>query len=252
MTQLRLPNFLVIGTQKGGTTSLEQALRQHKQIFIPAKKEVHYFSLFSSQPLEWYANHFIEAKTEQICAEATPYYLFHPAAAERINQSLSKVKLIVLLRDPVERLLSHYFHARRLGNESLGLSDALAAENERLAGAEAQLMSAGGVHQAHQKQSYFSRSCYEKQLPRFDLWQQTDRLLILRSEDLFEQPQQTLAKVLAFIGLNASSSTQLLLPQANRGNSEAAAVSSSEKKRIKETLINTYSWAANKLKMHWD
>ena len=108
------------------------------------------------------------------------------------------------------------------------------------------------MHQAHQKQSYFSRSCYEKQLPRFDLWKQTDRLLILRSEDLFEQPQQTLAKVLEFIGLNASSGTQLHLPQANRGNSEAAAVSSSEKKRIKKTLINTYSWVANKLKIDWD
>ena len=251
MPELRLPNFLVIGTQKGGTTSLDQALRQHERIFLPPCKEIHYFSLHSAEPLAWYANHFSQAAPGQICAEVTPYYLFHPAVPERISNCLGQLPLIVLLRDPVERLLSHYFHARRLGNETLGLRAALAAEGERLAAADGFLRNAGGVHRAHQQQSYFSRSCYEKQLPRYAAWQQTGRLLVLRSEDLFEQPQMSLAKVLEFIGLPAADSNYLKLPQANSGGGEADAVAQADKKEIKELFTDTYNWAAAELGLSW-
>jgi hypothetical protein len=112
------------------------------------------------------------------------------------------VKLIVLLRDPVERALSQYFHSRRLGLEPLGLEAALAAEAERLADAEAALKR-GLAHPSHQQHSYLSRSCYQEQLPRFEAFFGADQLLVLRSEALFAQPQRAWEDVLQFLELEA-------------------------------------------------
>ena len=124
----RLPDFLVLGTQKGGTTSLQQLLGHHPEVFLAAGKEVHYFSLHHDQPLSWYAAHYATAAAEQRCGDITPFYLFHPEIPGRIRALLPQVKLIALLRDPVERALSQVFHARRLGFEPLEPAEALAAE----------------------------------------------------------------------------------------------------------------------------
>ena len=134
--EILLPNFLVLGTQKGGTTSLHHLLGMHPDIFLPAVKEVHYFSQHSHQSLAWYGRHYLEATKTQLRGDITPFYLFHCAAPRRIARTLPSAKLIILLRDPVERTLSQYFHARRNGYETLLLEEALAAESERIAGAE--------------------------------------------------------------------------------------------------------------------
>ena len=152
---LILPGFLGIGTQKGGTTSLQKLLCADQRIFLPACKEVHYFTLHHQQPVQWYSDHFKSASKEQFCGEITPYYLFHPDAAKRIKKLLPKVLLIVLLRDPVERTISQYFHAIRHGFETLELEDALKVEKERIA--------TGNLY-SHQKHSYLSRSYYLEQL----------------------------------------------------------------------------------------
>jgi hypothetical protein len=114
-TAARWPDFLVLGTQKGGTTTLHHLLRQHPDVFLPSVKEVHFFSLHYGKGAAWYGEHFRGAQPQQRCGEITPYYLFHPEAPGRIHQLLPKARLIILLRDPVERLLSQYFHSRRLG-----------------------------------------------------------------------------------------------------------------------------------------
>ena len=98
---MRLPDFLGIGTQKGGTTYLHRLLQQHPQVFLAHPKELHYFSLHQDRGLDWYSNHFAEASAEKRCGEVTPYYLFHPLAAERIHAAIPNVKLIVLLRSYV-------------------------------------------------------------------------------------------------------------------------------------------------------
>jgi hypothetical protein len=251
-SELRLPDFVVIGAQKAGTTSLHAALAQHPQVFLPTTKELHYFSSGFDQPLASYGAHFGPAKAEQVCGEATPYYLFHPAAPQRLAACLPKARLIVLLRDPVARSLSHYFHAIRRGNETLPLEAALAAEPERLAGAEAVLQLPGGAHRAHQTQSYLARSRYDQQLPRFAAWQQAGRLLILRSEDLFNQATATLARVLAFLGLPESDAHHLNLPRQNSGEGEATAVSAWQRQSLRQQLDPTYTWATSTLGMHWD
>ena len=111
---MRLPDFLGIGTQKGGTTYLHGLLQEHPQVFLAHPKELHYFSLHHGRHVGWYADHFADASTGQRCGEVTPYYLFHPLAAERIHAAIPNVKLVVLLRDPVERALSQYFHSLSL------------------------------------------------------------------------------------------------------------------------------------------
>ena len=198
---VRFPDFLGIGTQKGGTTYLHGLLQRHPQVYLAHPKELHFFSLHQRRGLEWYGHHFDAAKADQRCGEVTPYYLFHPLAAERIASTLPKVKLIVLLRDPVERALSQYFHSKRLGLEQLELEEALAAEPERLADAEVVLMR-GDAHTSHQQHSYLSRSRYEQQLLRFEKLFPSDQLLVLRSEHLFRQPQEIWEQVLAFLELD--------------------------------------------------
>ena len=134
--QGRLPEFLGIGVQKGGTTTLQRLLEQHPQVHLPPSKELHYFSLHYGKGEAWYRQQFADAKADQHCGEITPYYLFHPEAPQRIKALLPDVTLLVLLRDPVERALSQVFHSKRLGLEPLPLQQALAAESERLAGAD--------------------------------------------------------------------------------------------------------------------
>ena len=180
-----LPHFLVIGTQKGGTTTLHHLLSRHPGIFLPEVKEVHYFSQHFYQSHQWYADHYQLAKPGQIRGDITPFYLFHKAVPERIRSALPNVKLIALLRDPVERTLSQYFHARRHGYENLDLLPALKAEEQRLSGAESVVTTADGFHYSYQKHSYVSRSRYEVQLQRYQKYFSKHQLLVLRSEDLF-------------------------------------------------------------------
>ena len=117
---MRLPDFLGIGVQKGGTTYLHALLQQHPQVFLATPKEQHFFSLHWDRGVSVYASRFAAAEPRQRCGEVTPYYLFHPLAPQRIQALLPAVRLIVLLRDPVERLLSQYFHSRRLGLDWTG------------------------------------------------------------------------------------------------------------------------------------
>lgn len=141
----KAPGFSRSRGPEGGTTTLQALLSAHQQVFLPAGKEVHYFSLHYERGAHWYGEQFADAVPSQCCGEITPYYLFHPEAPRRIQELLPGVRLVLLLRDPVERAVSQYFHSVRLGLEPLSLEQALLAEPERLAGAEAVLDTPGGV-----------------------------------------------------------------------------------------------------------
>jgi hypothetical protein len=246
----RLPDFLGLGAQKGGTTTLQRLLEQHPGAYLPPAKELHYFSLHYAAGEAWYRQQFAAASAAQCCGEITPYYLFHPAALVRIQGLLPQARLIVLLRDPVQRALSQYFHSRRLGLEPLELEPALAAEAERLAGAEATLAAADGRHRSHQEHSYVARSRYEQQLQRLEGLFPADQLLVLRSEDLFEQPQQVWDQLLAFLQLEPWP-LPLLQQPANAGNSEALAVPRAVRQTLRQQLAPTYGWAASHYGITW-
>jgi hypothetical protein len=246
----RLPDFLGIGTQKGGTTSLQKLLELHRGAYLPAAKELHYFSLHGDRGAAWYAEQFSAAGSEQRCGEITPYYLFHPEAPGRIQALLPQARLMVLLRDPVERALSQYFHARRLGFEALELAEALAAEPARLQGSTARLSKPGSADHSHQKHSYVSRSRYEQQLERYAALFPTEQLLVLRSEDLFGHTEACWQEIQAFLGLDP-----LPLPaplqRANAGRGEADAVPESLRTALRHELAPTAAAMRQRYGIDW-
>ena len=209
-----LPDFLIIGAMKAGTSSLYAYLSQHPQVMGPSHKEVHFFDHSHARGAYWYRRHFptlheVKAR-ERRCGspirvgEATPYYLYHPAAAARIYALLPRASLIVLLRDPVARAFSHYRHVQRQGLEPLSFTEALAAEGERLAGSEEALLSGRRARMlAHQRYSYRSRGLYLGQLQRYFERMPAAQILVIRSEDMFANPQAAVDEVIAFLGLES-------------------------------------------------
>lgn len=246
----RLPDFLCLGTQRGGTTFLHHLLGRHPQVHLPDCKEVHYFSLHAAESPAWYGAHFQAAHPGQTCGDITPYYLFHPEAPQRIRSLLPEAKLIVLLRDPVERALSQYFHSCQLGLESLPLEEALAAEPARLAGAEAVLREPGGRHRSHQEHSYLSRSRYGHQLSRYEALYPRRQILLLRSEDVFQRPRRVWRRVEQFLGLPRAPFPQVS-ERANASGHASAAVPSRVRSWLQRQLQPTYALMNRFYGMSW-
>lgn len=198
-----LPAFLIIGAQKGGTTSLHEYLAEHPLVSPPTTKEVHYFDHAHRRGSGWYRAHFRPpSRPGEICGESTPYYLFHPLVPELVARDLPDSKLIVILRNPIDRAFSHHNHERALGFEDLPFEQAIAREPDRLAGEEQRILE-NPRHRSfpHQHHSYLSRSRYADQLERWLSYAGRDRFLILSSEDLFEEPRAALAETQRFLGL---------------------------------------------------
>jgi len=208
-----LPDFLIVGAMKAGTSSLHAHLCPHPQAIVWPRKEVHFFDKDYARGPYWYRRHFPRrsevAQRERALGkpvavgEATPCYLFDPLAAARIAALMPAAKLIVLLRDPVARAYSHYRHAVRKGREPLGFLDALAAEDERLQRADAALArgdTAGALGRRYF--SYRARSLYLEQLRRYYDAMPAAQILVLRSEDMFRDPASIVSQATAFLGLD--------------------------------------------------
>lgn len=208
-----LPDFLIIGAQKAGTTSLYHYLAQHPNVLPLEWKEVHYFdNAFERSPL-WYRAHFprreaLAALAEKVSGpaltgEATPFYMFHPDGPRRIRSLLPDAKLIVLLREPVARAFSHYHHERRKGVESLSFEEAVAREPERLR-AELERVGEGAYDDPTSLQrhaSYLTRGEYARQLERAYAHFDRRQVLVLFSEDLFRDPHGVYERTTSFLGL---------------------------------------------------
>lgn len=214
-----LPDFLIIGTQKGGTTSLHRYLNQHPQVQPATRKEIHFFDTHYHQGAGWYRarfplslyRHFPQqlANRAIITGEGSPYYLFHPLVPQRVAQLLPQVKLIVLLRNPIERAFSHYNHQLRKGRETLSFEDALAVETDRLTGEEAKII-ADETYDSfnHRHFAYQARGIYLPQLQRWEQFFPRDQILICCSETFFETPQQAYQQALHFLNLSSWSPPQ--------------------------------------------
>ncbi len=237
----RLPDFLVVGTQKGGTTSLQLLLEQHPSVYLPSCKEVHYFSLRSDKTTSWYAEHFLEAKRSQKIGEITPFYLFHPRAPERIHAVIPRAKIIVLLRDPVERTISQVFHAKRHGFEKLDIEGALNSEKERLE---------KGDNYSLQKHSYVARSRYLEQIERYERLFPRENILVLKSEELFNRTNLVWEQIQEFIKVKKCPLPGLL-PKANTGEGERDKIDTNIRRRLKEELRDTASGVREKYGINW-
>lgn len=198
------PDFLCICVQKGGTTKLHNILSTHPYIFMPAKKEIQYFTLNYHEGFDWYLKHFNSSLSNfpQIKGEVTPYYSFHPFALERIKSNLPDVKLIYLLRDPVSRSLSHYHHSCRLGFEHLDLLDALYAEESRLSGSTQILSNPSAKHRLHQECSYISRSKYHNQVSKMLSLFDRKQILFIKSEDFYSQLNRSMELIADFLNVD--------------------------------------------------
>jgi len=125
----KLPDFLIIGAGKAGTTSLYDYLCQHSKINPALFKEIHYFDTHYNKGENWYKLHF---PFQSITGEASPYYIYHPSVAQRVKKLIPTIKLIIILRNPIDRAYSQYTHEVRNKNESLSFEDAIIAESSRL------------------------------------------------------------------------------------------------------------------------
>jgi hypothetical protein len=206
-----LPDFLVLGAQKAGTTALYAYLRWHPAITGPSWKEVSYFDRHYARGASWYRGNFPLTTWSRpsrrtggiapIVGEASPSYLFHPQAPERVAGLLPEVRLIALLRDPVDRALSHYQHEVALGREHLAFEAALEQEEQRLGG-EVERMVADPRYfsRAWWDHTYLARGRYAEQLERWLAVFPREQLLVVASRDLAERPAETYAEVLRFLG----------------------------------------------------
>ena len=180
-----LPDFVIIGAQKGGTSFLYHLLTLHPLVEPAARKELHFFDnpeLFD-HGAEWYRRCFprLNSKDGQrsITGEATPYYLFDPPVAKRMAQIVPQARLIALLRNPIDRAYSHYQMQVKRGTEPRTFEEA--------------------IEQQHS--SYMSRGIYVDQLLRWFEFFGKEQMLILKSEDFFARPVETLKVVLTFLDL---------------------------------------------------
>jgi hypothetical protein len=216
-----LPSFLIIGAQRAGTTTLYYSLRDHREIVGPRastreaanwSKELHFFDKRFDRGVDWYRSFFpLEARRRlahlrgrtMLACEATPSYLFHPAVPERVAATLPDVRLIALLRDPVERAYSHYQLNRRRNREDLSFEDAVAAEERRLAGwDEPAIRNPGHRRARRRKHSYLGRGLYADQIERWLSFFPREQLLVVRAEDFLVHPADIYAEVLAFLGVD--------------------------------------------------
>jgi hypothetical protein len=206
------PDFVIVGAQRCGTTSMFKTIIQHPNVARPfLRKGVHYFDKHFDQSPAWYRGHFpIRATSTMrrlgrgpvLTGESSPYYMFHPWAAERIAASLPEVKVIALLRDPVERAYSAYTHEKAKGFETLSFPEAIEAESERIAGERDAMLADPSYDSFHlQHHAYVTRGEYLPQVESLVKVFGPERVLVVDAGDFFERPAETFAPVLPFLGL---------------------------------------------------
>jgi hypothetical protein len=209
-----LPGFLIVGEERCGTTSLFDVLRQHPAVFngtLP-RKEVHYFDNKYGHGMGWYRCHFpltVRARlvsrgtgADPVAFEATANYMFHPLAPGRIHRDLPGVRLLVLVRDPVERAYSAHAHQVGYGFETEPFERALELEDSRVAGERERIVAEPGYESfAFDHHTYRARGHYADRLEDLERVFGRDRILVIDSGDFFASPGPVYDRILGFLGL---------------------------------------------------
>ncbi|MFG0327045.1 MAG: sulfotransferase family protein [Phycisphaerales bacterium JB037] len=260
-TARALPDFIILGAMKAGTTALFRMLRTHPRFAPPIQKELHFFDLPNryAQGLDWYRAFFplrdrLErrpASPRGVTGESSPYYLYHPHAAARIARDLPHTRFVVLLRDPAARAISHYFHAQRKGWENRPIEQAF---DEELADPAALHRPVANnpnlLFPRHQIRSYVHRGQYADQLETWLGVIPRDRFLILQAESFFADPVAICRRVQSFLWLNPIS----LAPprKVNKGRYDRSSIAPVERRlrdyyaphneRLFDLLNTRYPW----------
>ena len=206
-----LPDFLIIGGVKCGTTSLYDYLIKHPQIYPAKNKEAKFFDFDYELGLSWYRSNFPSSlskflitklfKKRFLTGEATPNYLHHPLCAKRIHDNLPDIKLIIILRNPVERAYSEYQMRIRSGHEVIPFEDTIKQEEEMISKGENLLENNYYAEYGAKFRPYLSRGFYQLQISKWLNLFPRKNFLFLKTEDLDKNPQQILDEVFKFLGL---------------------------------------------------
>ncbi len=196
----RLPDFLIVGAMKCGTTALATWLAGHPEVHVPEEKELFFFDDRYERGLDWYREQFARAGPEAaIVGEASPSYMAHPLAPARIAEALPGVRLIVLARDPVDRAYSHYQHwRRRKGYERRPFAEAVESELGSAAPWEIGRWAPTEPEGFH----YLARGRYLAQIERLLERHPPEAVHVVLQEDLDERPAETFAAVCRFLGID--------------------------------------------------
>jgi hypothetical protein len=207
-----VPEFVMVGASRAGTTSLFRALSTHPQLLRPTvAKGVRYFDVNAERPFSWYRAHFPVADVARrrtraagppVAFEASGYYMFHPFAIQRLAVALPDVRIVAMVRDPIERAFSAWKHETARGFEWETFETALELEGQRLAGeVERMAQDPSYVSFCHRHHSHRSRGEYVEQLERIFAHFPHERVHVIESEVFFAEPAREYARLLSFLGV---------------------------------------------------
>ncbi len=193
---VKFPNFIIIGSQRCGTTSLYTYLAQHPQILTPIKKEMDFFSWHFDRGIDWYLAHFppMPVGEQFLTGEASPSYFDSLEAPERLYSAFPEVKLVVLLRNPVDRAISQFYRLTELNWEVRSFDRAISDEIARLAQNPAYII-------GEEPGNYLARGRYIEFIKNWLNFFPKEQLLVLRSEDFYAGTATTVKQVLEFLDL---------------------------------------------------
>lgn len=182
------PNFIIAGVQKSGTTSLFDYICQHPNVNRPLRKEIHFWDNNEEKGVSWYKGHFPIRDKDSITGESTPAYLWREDIAQKIHDLLPDCKIIIILRNPVERSFSEYLMNKKIGHEHETFEFAIEHEKERL--------------QKSHLFGYIQKSIYLQQVKRYyDLFDK-NQILVLSYDDLKSNPESITQQCYSFLGLD--------------------------------------------------
>ena len=236
-------NFLIAGAQKSGTSALWEYLREHPEICLPEKKEIHFFDndkFFSKKKIDYthYHSFFKVEKQHKMIGETTPIYMYWMDAPKRIWQYNPEMKMIIILRNPIDRAYSHWNMQRDRGLETLSFSEAIRKETER---ARKSLPSQQRFF------SYTDRGFYSEQIRRIWRFFEENNILIFRIEDLKRNPEQTLESVCRFLKVSS-------FPEFEKKNVHSRKYVSKMDKKDKDHLRQIFEFEIKSLErmFQWD
>ncbi len=200
-----LPDFIIIGAARCGTTSLYNYMISHPNIISASQKELHFFDLNFNKGLSWYESKFFKDNNKEknfSIGESSPYYIYHPYAPYRISKIIPDVKLIAMLRNPIDRAYSNHQYAVKMKVENLSFEEAITKEHERLEGELEKMQNDENYFSFnHQNFSYLTRGIYVDQLKTWYNLFSKQQILVIRSEDFYDDSNVITNQVFEFLGI---------------------------------------------------
>lgn len=198
---VNLPNFLGIGAERSGTTWIYECLKEHPEVFVSDEKELHFFTTAYDRGVTWYAEQFRDRGNRKVIGEISPEYLYKPEAPVRIKETIPNVRMIVSLRNPIDRAYSQFGWEVLRKKHSYTFEEALKKSPD-----------------------YVEKGFYDEQINRFYRLFPRDQILILFYEDLVRAPLVTIEKIYRFIGVDSTYIPKILHIKKNRGMTKSDSV----------------------------